>query len=122
MDVNIENIMKEIREKIAENGLNEEKENSFSNEEFVRFVGEMNNSWNIPEQVEITGKGKGIKKAFGKMLNFALLPRIRRQNEMNKSVTRAFNQLTAYIDYQNATIAKLNKRIEKLEKELKESK
>lgn len=122
MEVNIEKIMDEIRENIVKNGLDKEEEQGFSKEEYLKNAGIINNSWNIPEHVEPTGKGKVLKRGLGKLLNFAILPRVRKQNEMNVALVRTINQLTAYIGEQDETIRKLNQRIDKLEKELKDSK
>ena len=41
---------------------------------------------------------------------------------MNVALVRTINQLTAYIGEQDEAIRKLNQRIDKLEKELKDSK
>ncbi len=138
MEINIEEIMEEIRNDIKERGLKEselsfsevstidssdflyDKDHVFSMNGYMEIIRKINQQWNIPAYIPIQGRGKGIKKIVGKLTNFAIIPRFSLQNDMNMSVTRGFNEMTAYIKMQDETIKKLNERIEVLEEKLKE--
>ena len=110
MEVNIEKIMNEIRAGISQ----------FDEQSFKDTVNKINASSNVPVDMPILGKAKGFKKLVGKTINFAIKPRVEAQNRMNASVSKGFTQLAEYIDSQNKTIDRLNKRIDALERELKE--
>ncbi len=137
MEVNIEKIMDEIRQDIQEKGYKEtdlsfndirfaktsfDPSHDFFMDEYLESMRHINGMKAIPDEIQILGKGKGIKKVMAKLTNFAIIPRFAIQNNYNLFIKNAFNEMTTYVFLQEATIRSLNRRIEKLEKQLEEEK
>jgi hypothetical protein len=138
-DINIEEIMKEIRRNIAERAYKDppvefddiipdsyliKRNEQFSRFEFQNEINYLNsnwmNSWNIP----IDSKNIFvwfIKKVIMKLTRFIVFPIINFQNEYNASVIRCFNQLDIFTmrdnSYENR-IADLEKQIVLLQKRI----
>ena len=136
-EIEVDNILNEVREDIKDKNLTEEKfdfkdvqisdsmfdlDHEFSMNEYMDTVKNINQLWKIPMSVHIQGRGKLIKKLVERLTYFSIIPRFSSQNDFNKSVTKGFNEMAAYIVKQNETIDSLNEKVERLEKELKEEK
>ncbi|MBP5493824.1 MAG: hypothetical protein J6X97_01935 [Lachnospiraceae bacterium] len=136
-EIEVDNILNEVREDIKDKNLTEEKfvfkdvqisdsmfdsDHEFSMDEYMDTVKNINQLWKIPMSVHIQGRGKLIKKLVERLTYFSIIPRFSSQNDFNKSVTKGFNEMAAYIVKQNETIDSLNEKVERLEKELKEEK
>ncbi len=134
MELNIEQIMQEIREEIKARKLEETKlsfddivineplvkaDSKFSSELLQKQVAYLNQNWNVPiDTPYYTSNGlyNHVKKFIKKMTRFIVVPLVLSQNELNASVTRAFNEMSAYIAEQELQIEKLTKRVEELER------
>ena len=137
-NIDIEQIMDEIRAKIKERGYTEDmlkfrdvavdmnvSMDVFSPEVFGKVVEQTNanshiNYYEIPIGTGIKGF---VKKCIRKMISFAVPPVVMQVNEYNRSATQSINQIHAFIKKyesdmkeKDRQIAELKKRIEKLEK------
>jgi len=138
-EINVEAIMKEIREEIRERDLKESdlsfedikidtnfmsgsSGDRFDPGEFERDVTYLNENWSIPVDMPYyTNNGffNHIKKIIKHMTKFLIHPLVNAQNSYNASVTRSVNQLRANMIEKNNKIKDLEARIEELEKSIK---
>ena len=136
-EIEVDNILTEIRKDIEDKNLTEEKfdfkdvqisdglfdaDHEFSMNDYLKTINDINQQWKIPMSVHIQGRGKLIKKLVERLTYFSIIPRFSSQNDFNKSVTRGFNEMAAYIVKQNEIIDSLKEKVDRLEKELKEEK
>lgn len=135
-EINIEEIMQEIRENIKQRGYEQEilsfddvklspsaikPTSGFSADDLIQEVDYMNRNWCNAYAVPISSKNPVavlIKKVMQKLTNFIVFPIVNFQNEYNASNVRCVNQMKEYI----AEMEEYKAKIEKLEKELKQVK
>lgn len=128
-DINVEEIMREIREDIERKGytsdmlsfqevaVSDKAGYSYDYEELERLAYQVNNNCNVVWRRELSGNSLEIfiKKVIRKTVAFLFRPVWDEQNAFNGSTTRVINQLMGYIDAQNDKVQKLEKNIEALE-------
>ena len=135
-EINIEEIMKEIRQNIKERGYDKEPlsfedvtisepviqgEGQFSMEEFVGELNYLNRNWNNSLNATIESSNPVVvfvKKVIRKCTRFIVFPIVNFQNAYNVSNVRCLNQLKEAIILQE----EYSKKIEQLEKEIEELK
>ena len=137
-DINVEEIMKEIRREIQSKGY-KDNELSFGEVEELRrlyngdfderelddWMQKVRQIYYIEEHPVLcantfSAKVKyKIKSAARKAVSFYIIPIVQKQNQYNKAVAKCLNQIDAYID-SNRKIEALEKRIEALEKRVQE--
>ena len=135
-EINIEEIMSEIRENIKERGYDKEPlsfeevavskpvlqgESEYDAEEFNREIEYLNYNWSNTYQVPISGGnpiGVFIKKVIRKLTRFIVFPIVNFQNAYNASNVRCLKQIKEYM----AEMEEYKVRIAKLEKEIEELK
>lgn len=131
-EINVEDIMQEIREDIKRKGYNSDmlsfqdvivpnKEGySYNYEELERLVYQVNKSCSVTWKRELSGSSFEIfiKKVIRKAVTFLFRPVWDEQNAFNANTTRVINQLMGYIDVQNERIQELEKNIEVFEEKL----
>lgn len=131
--INIEAIMKEIREEIEAAGYTDSMLSfddvalddanfqfaTFSKSDFKREVSDLNQRWSIQtyRNLGTSGFGGFIKKVIRKCIRFYVDPVVEDQNRFNANVVKTMNLMNCYIQEQDATIAVLKKQIEKLEEQ-----
>ena len=139
--IDIEVIMKNIRETIKEKGYTNEmlgfedidalyessaQENGkFSYEKFLVDLDKVNQNYSIRYYRNVGEKGvkSFIKKSLRKVLSFLILPMAEEQMDFNASVTRCLNQLEHYVKEQKERdYEELSEKLEKLEEELRAKK
>lgn len=135
-EINVEEIMQEIREEIKEKGYTEdllsftpafveEKEEAggapcggcatFDITEFHNLVIRANTLWNYPLASWTLPGGMGkVKKILFLMVRAVSRPFMRGPRTMDATVVQALNQLVGFMNAQNATIARLEQEIEAL--------
>lgn len=120
-EINVEEIMNEIRKRIKERnikeieipeltslslseGININNEANFNMDEFEKSIAYNNIGWNVETEFPITSHRKIIgryivigKKIIRKLLRWYINPIIDLQREFNASVTRALNQIKNFI-------------------------
>jgi len=135
--VDVEKIMKEIREEIKEKGLDKEilsfepdrsmqsssTYDCFDYEFFIDNVNKINRTCFLQSNKPINGNPIAvfIKKTIRKLTRFYVSPIVCDQSEFNVYVTRAVNSIRYYVDEDRMykeRIEKLTERIEELEKQL----
>ena len=135
-EINIEEIMNEIRQNIKERGYDKEplsfedvamsepavsEDTHFSMTEFLTELNYMNrnccNSLNVPVESR-NSIGVFVKKMIRKCTRFIVFPIVNFQNAYNVSNVRCINQLKEYV----VLMEGYTKRIEQLEKEVEELK
>lgn len=127
-EINIQDIMKQIRKEIKEQNLSDDlidfetveyKQISEYEKEIANFshdINILNVIYAIPWKRPIKEKGfKGlVKKVVTYLASFLVGPISDDQNSFNGTVTRTFNELTNYLEYQNMQIEMLKKELEAL--------
>ncbi len=137
-NIDIEQIMDEIRAKIKERGYTEDmlkfrdvaldmnvSMDVFNAEVFGKVVEQTNANSHINYyEIPLGGGLKGfVKKCIRKMISFAIPAIVYQVNEYNRSATQSINQLHAFVKKYDSEmkekdrqIAELKKKIEQLEK------
>ena len=136
MDINVENIMEEIRKEIKEKGYSPdmlsfkdvnasyEVERNFNKKEFTNTVGQVEMTKYVPWKHENLGSNaKGTaKKVVQKLVGPIIAPMSDGQNVYNQQVAEAFSQLLGYVSRQEKLLKEyeeklryIETRIEKLE-------
>ena len=104
-DINVEEIMNEIRKDISSKGkedpiLDEKKENEFDYDAFAEEV----HRANVTHHLDYVQTPSGnviivtVKKLVRKIISSAVMPCVNMQNEFNASVVKSMNQLKNYLD------------------------
>ena len=121
--VNIEQIMEQIRQEIREKGISldipefsgaSEKPVAeiapFDMNEFMQSVAAVDRSYQVERYAPIVGNpiSKLIKRVVRKMVNFIITPIVEDQNAFNASVAKTISSLQSYIN-------ELEKRVNELE-------
>ena len=135
-EINIEEIMKEIRQNIKERGYDKEPLSfedvtisepavqegaQFSMDEFLTELNYMNRGWNNSFNVPVEGGNPiavFVKKMIRKCTRFIVFPIVNFQNAYNVSNVRCMNQVKEYV----FLLEEYTKKIEQLEKEVEELK
>lgn len=135
-EINVEEIMEEIRKNIQERGYDKEPlsfedvqiphaalqgDVGYNADEFIYELNYLNHNWNNNIQVPIVARNavtNFIKKLIRKCTQFIIFPIVNFQNAYNVSNVRCLNQVKEYI----AEMECYKQRIEQLEKEIKELK
>lgn len=131
-EINVEEIMKEIREDIRNKGYTPDmlsfKDVSVPNEdgytynydELCGLVYQVNQCCSVPWARELPGNPivVFIKKVIRITVAFLIAPMSDEQNAFNGNTTRVINQLMGYIDAQNNKIESMEKNIEILEEKV----
>lgn len=130
-EINVEEIMKELKKKAAEQKIEREEQEfdklisdgicedmsyieKFDREDFIFELTEVNRYFWVNPDIAIEQKGflkKNLKKVIKKLVQFISYPLVEKQNEFNQVATRAFNQIRNYI----ITHDNVDKRIEELQ-------
>lgn len=131
-EINVEEIMEEIRQNIRERGYDKEPlsfeevqvskpaivaDGGYSADQFLYELGYINHNWNNNFQVPVTGRNLlavFIKKVIRKLTRFIVFPIVNFQNSYNGSNVRCMNQIKEYM----AEMDVYKQRIEQLEKEI----
>lgn len=134
--IDIEEIMKEIRQNIKERGYDKEPlsfediaipeaprqvRSQVNMEALVNELEFLNNNWNNPANVPVNGGnpiGSFLKKIVRKCTAFIVRPIVNFQNDYNASNVRCLNQMRVCV----AEMEFYKARIEQLEKELEQIK
>ena len=133
-NINIEDIMKQIRKKIKDNGVVDEEiefNNNLSEEEMLsEYLKMVNATYNIISDKKITSHRKiigkilvCIKRAIRKSIHWYTQPIVEQQNEFNAFSTRTLNSMNDKLSNMEKNlnnIDELNDKIKVLEKELLE--
>ena len=123
MEVNIENILSEIKQEIELKGYHEDilsfdeipigNDRKINNDKFdinslKESLSYINSYYEIQINRPLTGNilVKGIKKIIRKLINFQLAPIVERQNYFNAHTVRVLNNITKYIDEQSIGLNK----------------
>lgn len=135
-EINIEQIMEEIRKNIKDRGYDKEpldfeeielskpvlqSNTVYDPDEFLHELEYLNHNWNNSWQVPVNGANPVsvfLKKVIRKCTRFLLFPIVNFQNAYNASSIRCLNQIREYM----AQTEIYKEKIEKLEKELQELK
>ncbi|MDO5381664.1 MAG: hypothetical protein Q4F06_02950 [Eubacteriales bacterium] len=131
MDVNVENIMQEIKNEIKAKGYSNDmlsfddiiidsssmNVTKFDKIKFEENLYDANHEWQVNSYRMIQGNKVSVffKKVLRKCMYFFVDPIVNSQNGFNASLVRMMNQMSCYIDEQNKEIEELKKRIDKLE-------
>ena len=132
-EINVEEIMAEIRQEIKEKGytpdiLSFRDENAsfvtvheFSSKDFMNTVGHLEMTKYVPWKQDNIGSGaKGmVKKAVRKVIGPIIAPVSDKQNVYNNQVTDAFGQLLGFIEMQSKAIEELERKVEALQEDMK---
>lgn len=131
-EINIEEIMEEIRQNIKDRGYDKEPlsfedvqvsspaiaaGDGYNASRLMYELDYMNHNWNNNFQVPVTGRNflvVFVKKAIRKFTRFIVFPIVNFQNSYNGSNVRCLNQIKEYM----AEIDVYKQRIEQLEKEI----
>lgn len=132
-DINVEEIMGEIREEIREKGYQEDlfcfedaavPENaaaadSFDKITFNEELNTLNRIWNVPAHRTTEEGFKGtVKKIMQKLTRFYITPIVSDLDNVNAVQVRLFNQMRFYIEEQNITIHKMQDEIDTLRSQM----
>lgn len=135
-EINIEEIMNEIRQNIKERGYDKEplsfedvvisepavqSAGHFSMDEFITELNYLNRNWNNALNAPVESSNAVavfVKKLIRKCTRFIVFPIVNFQNAYNVSNVRCINQLKEYV----VLLEGYTKRIEQLEKEVEELK
>ncbi len=131
-EVNVEQIMSQIREEIKEKGLTKDmlsfddvivdtsnmNSDHFEKDIFAEQLDKVNQSWELTSYKILHGNKVAVvfKKVIRKMLYFLIDPILADQSDFNASNVRLMNQLSSYIEERDAKIKELEQRIAELEK------
>ena len=130
-EINVEEIMKELKKKAAEQKIEREEQEfdklisdgicedlsyieKFDREDFIFELTEVNRYFWVNPDIAIEQNGflkKNLKKVIKKLVQFFSYPLVEKQNEFNQAATRAFNQIRNYI----ITHDNVDKRVEELQ-------
>ncbi len=130
-EINVEEIMKELKKKAAEQKIEREEQEfdklisdgicedmsyieKFDREDFIFELTEVNRYFWVNPDIAIEQKEflkKNLKKVIKKLVQFISYPLVEKQNEFNQAATRAFNQIRNYI----ITHDNVDKRVEELQ-------
>lgn len=130
-EINVEEIMKELKKKAAEQKIEREEQEfdklisdgicedmsyieKFDRDDFIFELTEVNRYFWVNPDIAIEEKGflkKNLKKVIKKLVQFISYPLVEKQNEFNQVATRAFNQIRNYI----VTHDNVDKRVEELQ-------
>lgn len=131
-EINVEEIMKEIRQNIRERGYDKEplsfeevqvskpaiaSDVGYSVDLFLYELGYLNHNWSNSFQAPVTGRNPlvvFIKRVVRKFTRFIIFPIVNFQNSYNGSNVRCLNQIKEYM----AEMDVYKQRIEQLEKEI----
>lgn len=131
-EINIEEIMEEIRQNIKDRGYDKEPlsfesvqvskpavvaGDGYNADQFMHELEYMNHNWNNNFQVPVTGRNflaTFIKRLIRKCTRFIIFPIVNFQNSYNVSAVRCLNQIKEYM----AEMDVYKQRIEQLEKEI----
>lgn len=137
MEINIEDVMNEIRAEIKEKGYTADM---LSFEDVVKAspvsvntdrsaiddlhgaIVYLNTSYTVPESIPVKGNAivRFVKKVIRKLCRFYVKPIVMTQNEFNALCVRAFNDVNAYIDETSKTsVTELENKVNMLELKLK---
>ena len=135
MEINIEDIMKEIRSDIKAKGYTNDllsfdeaiidssdmNANNFDPEKFKEYLDTANHEWQISSYRILMGNKIIVffKKCLRKLMYFFVDPIVDSQNGFNATEVRLFNQLDCYIKEQQKEIESLKKRVAELESKTK---
>lgn len=134
MEINVEEIMEEIRKKIDERGYDNDplefeqitlsnsasafqKDGIFNARELAEESEYLNRNWNNPINISVSGRNKVItlfKKIVFKCTRFIFLPLVDFQNAYNASNARCIIQINDCV----LEMEQYKKRVEELEKEV----
>lgn len=134
-NINIEDIVKEIRNDIREKGYTSDilsfddvvvdvsstQYVKFDKEKFNEEIYTINHEWNVQAYRPLSG-GKltvFVKKVIRKFVYFFVEPIVLAQDDFNASIARTMNLMNCYIEEQNQEIKHLKERIEQLEEHKK---
>lgn len=126
--INVEEIMEEIRQEIKDKGytpdmLSFRDVNSsyvqireFNSDEFKNTVGFIEASKYVPWKIENPGSGlKGtLKRMIQRVVGPIIGPLSDKQNNYNQQVAEAFSELLGYVEQQNSLMKEYEKKIELL--------
>ena len=131
-EINIEEIMEEIRANIKERGYDKEPlsfeeievskpviqgNSGYNAEELMSELGYLNRNWNNSIHAPINSRNSlatFVKKVIRKCTRFIVFPIVNFQNAYNASNVRCINQIKEYM----AELEQYKTRVEKLEKEI----
>jgi O-antigen chain-terminating methyltransferase len=136
-DINVEEIMKEIRQKIRDKGIEPvdfpdmgtlvleslgADLTSFDTNTFEESIRAVNSLWEINSELPITSHRKGIgslivfgKKAVRKLLRWHIAPIVDQTRQFAASTVRTFNDIRKYMYYNIARVDALEKKVGILE-------
>ncbi|MCC8136456.1 MAG: hypothetical protein LIO76_00030 [Clostridiales bacterium] len=141
-EINIENIMDEIREEIRQKGYTddmlsfdeienlEQNGDQYLEVEYQDILKKMNENYNIAWYRKLEGNpfSRLLKKVVRKLTSFLGVPVVTEQVGFNALVTREFNQLSGYIQSQKdeldkcrQEIAPLMDKVEELQENMRNS-
>lgn len=136
MEINIEDVMNEIRAEIKEKGYTSDM---LSFEDVVKAspvsantdsaiedlhgaISYINTSYAVPESIPVKGNAivRFIKKVIRKLCRFYVKPIVMTQNEFNALCVRAFNDINMYInETSKMSVTELENKVNMLELKLK---
>lgn len=123
VQINIEEIMKQIREDISEKGytndilsfndtlsFSDNSDSQFDKVVLNREVLTANQIWNVQayRNLQCSGVKAFAKKAIRKNIKFYVEPIVNDQNNFNATVVRSLNSISTFIDSNNATIERMD--------------
>lgn len=135
-EINIEEIMKEIRQNIKDRGYDKEplsfeeivmskpaiqSDGNYNAEDFMQELDYLNRNWCNLFPSPVNGRNPVavmIKKIVRRLTNFIVFPLVNFQNAYNASNIRCLNQVKEYM----AELEDYKTRIEQLEKEIEQIK
>lgn len=133
--VNVNEIMKEIRNDIQEKGYTNDMLSfddvivdvgtghvtKFDKVKFNEEIFNINHEWNVQAYRPLQGGKVSVffKKVIRRLVYFFVEPIVLAQDGFNASLVRMMNQMNCYIDEQNEQIKELKEKIDELEKTAK---
>ena len=136
-EINVEEIMQEIRAEIKEKGYTKDMLSfkdvvsdvstalpvEFDIVELREVIERMNETFDIPWYRDVGGGIKGfIKKVIRKLNMFLIAPVTEDQSEFNSRVVNSSNQVLCFIEEQNEKMEELKEEIRVLKAELQKAK
>lgn len=136
-EINVEEIMEQIRREIKEKGYENDilsfddveadegnvvLHDSFDEDVFTKEVMGLNHSWSVQTYRDLGSRGPVgfVKKVIRKCIRFYVDPVVEDQNQFNANLVRTVNLLNCYVREQNETINVLKKEIIELKKKNEE--
>jgi len=130
--INIEQIMEEIRQEIRDKGyindlfsFDDVIESAAENKTLEDYYDILNNIWNVqayrvlPAGGGILGKFKVfVKKVLRKSIKFYIEPIVEDQDEFNANTVHILNLINSYMDINNKKMEMLKEEIENLKKQM----